>query len=106
MPICKVQKNVSGAMQARRKYPQRGAVLQSGPEAHPATPHHIHREPAGRSGRAVPSEPVSRCENAGKTSTEYSFTRRASRGRQLRVSFCPLLNQFVLLRLKRVVNVA
>lgn len=60
---------------------QRGADAQSGAEANQASPHYIHRGAAGRTGGAVPAEPVSRCEHEGDTSTAHSLKRGKGRGK-------------------------
>lgn len=60
---------------------QRGAVSRSGAEADQTPPHHFHGGAAGRTGGAVPAEPVSRCEHKGEISTAHSLKRGKSRGK-------------------------
>lgn len=66
-------------MQARWRSP-RGADTRSGAQENQTPPHHFHRGAAGRTGRAVPAESVSRCEHKGETGTEYPLKRRTSGG--------------------------
>lgn len=56
-------------LQVRRRSP-RGAELGSGAQANQAPPHHFHRGAAGRTGGAVPAEPVSGCKHQGEAGAE------------------------------------
>lgn len=67
-------------MQVRR-CSQRWASARSGAEANQTSPHYFHRGAAGRTGGAVPAEPVSRCEHKGETSTAHTLKRRKSGGK-------------------------
>lgn len=67
-------------MQARRSS-QRWAVTRSGAEADQTSPHYFHRGAAGRTGGAVPAEPVPRCEHEREISTAHSLERRKGRGK-------------------------
>ena len=67
-------------MQAGRSS-QGGADARSGAEEDQTSPHNFHRGAAGRTGGAVPAEPVSRCEHKGETGTAHSLKRRKGRGK-------------------------